>query len=91
MKATLSILLAVVAVLAVGAAVYMVDIDQTQETRLPEVSIEGGQLPAFDADVGDVSITEETVDVSVPDVEVTMEEKSVTVPGIEITPPANDG
>ncbi|MBY5934772.1 hypothetical protein KUV51_17325 [Tateyamaria omphalii] len=91
MKATLSILLAVVAVLGVGAAVYMIDIDQTQETRLPEVTVEGGQLPAFDAEVGDVSVTEETVDVTVPEVDVTLEEKSVTVPGIKIIPPSDDG
>ncbi|WP_299609521.1 hypothetical protein [uncultured Tateyamaria sp.] len=91
MKATMTVLLAVVAVLAVGAAVYMVDIDQTQETRLPEVSVEGGQLPAFDAEVGEVNLTEETVDVTVPDVDVSMEETTVTVPGIEVTPPANDG
>jgi len=91
MKTTMTILLAVVAVLAVGAAVYMVDIDQTQETRLPEVEIEGGQLPAFDAEVGTVELTEEQVDVTVPDVDVSMEETTVTVPGIDVTPPKDDG
>lgn len=60
----------VVAVFAV-VGVYMVDIEQTQETMLPEVAIEDGQMPEFDAEVGNVEITEETV----------------TVPGLEITTP----
>jgi len=91
MKTTLTILLAAVAVLAVGAAVYMVDIDQTEEARLPEVQIEGGQLPEFEAEVGEVDLTREEVDVTVPDVDVSMEETTVTVPGIDVTPPQNDG
>lgn len=91
MKATMTVILAVIAVLAVGAAVYMVDIDQTQETRLPDVSVEGGQLPAFDAEVGSIEMTEEQVDVTVPDVDVSMEETTVTVPGIDVNPPKDDG
>ncbi|MEJ6389451.1 hypothetical protein [Gymnodinialimonas ulvae] len=62
-----------IALLAIGGA-YMVDIDQTQDGELPEVSVEGGQLPEFDAEVGDVEVTEETV----------------TVPSIEVTPPEAD-
>ncbi|MEM8655735.1 MAG: hypothetical protein AAGF36_13410 [Pseudomonadota bacterium] len=87
----MTVILAVIAVLAVGAAVYMVDIDQTQETRLPDVSVEGGQLPAFDAEVGSIEMTEEQVDVTVPDVDVSMEETTVTVPGIDVNPPKDDG
>ncbi|WP_425092138.1 hypothetical protein [Tropicimonas sp. S265A] len=64
----------VIAVLAVGAGIYMIDIDQTQEAQLPEVSIEGGQLPNFEAEVGDVRVTEETV----------------TVPSVEVVPPEDD-
>jgi len=54
------------------------------------VSVEGGNLPEFDAQTGSVSVTEEEVDVEVPDVEVTTEEKTITVPGVEVTPPADD-
>lgn len=82
------------AVVALGAvAFYMVDIDQTQETRLPDVdvTVEGGQMPAFDAEVGSVEMIEEELTVDVPDVEITMEEETVTVPGISVTPPNNDG
>ena len=68
--------LAVVALVVFGF--YMVDIDQTQEAALPDVdvSVEGGQLPEFDADVGSVSVGEEEV--------------TVTVPTLDVTPPEDD-
>ena len=52
----------------------MIDIDQTEEAALPEVTVEGGNLPEYEADVGSIEITEETV----------------TVPGIEITTPEEE-
>ncbi len=92
MKTALT-LAGVVAVAAIAAAgIYMVDIDQTQETRLPDVdvSVDGGQMPAFDAEVGSVELTQEEKTVEVPNVEVTMEEETITVPGLNITPPSDD-
>ena len=62
---------AVAVAAVVGFGVYMVDIEQTQEANLPSVEITGGQLPEFTADVGDISITEETVTVSVPKLQIT--------------------
>lgn len=62
---------AVAIVLATAFGVYMVDIDQTQQAELPNVEIEGGQLPEFSAETGDISITEEEVTVTVPDIEIT--------------------
>lgn len=73
MRTGIVIAVAAAAVLVLAGA-YMIDIDQTQETQLPEVSIEGGQMPEFDAEVGDVEVTEDTV----------------TVPSLEITPPEED-
>lgn len=92
MKPALTIVGAIAVVLLAAVGFYMVDIDQTQETRLPDVdvSVEGGQLPAFDAEVGSVELTEEEVTVEVPNVEVTMEEETVTVPGISVNPPSDD-
>lgn len=92
MKSAMTIIGAIAAVLLAVVGFYMVDIDQTQETRLPDVdvSVEGGQMPAFDAEVGSVEITEEEATVEVPNIEVTMEEETVTVPGIEVNPPSND-
>lgn len=90
MKTTAVIFAAAVGILAIGAAVYMIDVDQTQQAELPTVTVEGGQMPAFDAEVGSVQVTEETMEVAVPDVDVTMEDTEVTVPGLKITPPADD-
>lgn len=59
-----------VAAVAIAFGVYMVDIDQTRDAALPEISIEGGQLPEFEADVGDITVTEEEVTVTVPDVNI---------------------
>ena len=66
----------VAAAIAIGFGVYMVDIDQTQEAALPEVTVEGGQLPEFNAEVGEINITEEEV--------------TVTVPEMNIIPPSGD-
>ncbi len=66
---------AIVVVALVGFGIYMIDIDQTQEAALPEVTVEGGQLPKFDAEVGDVDIEEKQVTVTVPELEVTPPEE----------------
>ena len=89
MKTTAIVSAAVLAIVVIAAGVYMIDIDQTQEARLPDVdvSVEGGQAPKFEANVGSIDVTQEEVTVEVPEVDVTMEEKTITVPGLEITPP----
>ena len=83
----------VVAVAAIGLfAFYMVDIDQTREAELPsvDVSVEGGQMPAFDADVGSIQMGETEVEVEVPNVEVSTTTETITVPTLSVTPPADD-
>ncbi|WP_224823228.1 hypothetical protein [Cognatishimia sp. MH4019] len=84
----------VVAALVVAGGIYMVDIDQTEETRLPDVdvNVEGGNLPEFTAETGSISLTEEQVTVDVPDVdvEVSSNEETISVPGLEVTPPEGD-
>lgn len=66
-----SILAIVVAAVAIGFGVYMVDIDQTQEASLPDVdvSVEGGNMPAFDAEVGDIETGTEQITMEVPTIE----------------------
>lgn len=91
MNRTIGLVLAGIAVLALGLfAFYMVDVDQTQEAKLPDVDVEvkGGQAPKFDVETGKVEITKEKATVPVPEVKV--EEKQVTVPGIKVTPPPSD-
>lgn len=70
-----AIIAAVIAIIAIGFGVYMVDIDQTQEAALPEVTVEGGQMPEFDAKVGAIDVVEEEVTVTVPNLEVTPPEE----------------
>ncbi|PJI84469.1 hypothetical protein BC777_3529 [Yoonia maricola] len=66
-----SILAIVIAAIAIGFGIYMVDIDQTQEASLPDVdvSVEGGSLPEFSADVGDIETGTEEITLEVPTIE----------------------
>ncbi len=86
---------AIVGVAAVAAAaVYMIDIDQTQEGALPqvEVAVESGQLPEFEAEVGTIAMGETEVEIEVPEVEVTTNTETLTLPTLSIDAPgdAND-
>jgi len=62
---------------AVWFATNMVSVRQTQEARLPTVSVTGGQMPKADVDVGSVSVGHET--------------RTVEVPTLNVTPPAQTG
>lgn len=66
-----SIIAVVVAAVAIGFGVYMVDIDQTQEASMPDVdvNVEGGNLPEFSAEVGDIETGTETITMEVPTIE----------------------
>lgn len=71
-------ILGLVVIVAVGWFAYtMVDVDQTQEAELPNVSVTGGQLPKADVDVGSVDVGTET--------------RTVEVPTVNVTPPAENG
>ncbi len=60
------------ALLAIGAAaIYLTDIDLTQTAELPEVSVEGGQMPAIDVDVADIDVGSKEVDFRVPTIDIT--------------------
>lgn len=66
-----SILAVVVAAVAIGFGIFMVDIDQTEEASLPDVdvSVEGGNMAEFDAEVGDIETGTEEITMEVPTVE----------------------
>ncbi|ABD56488.1 hypothetical protein [Jannaschia sp. CCS1] len=70
-----TILAIAVAAIVIVAGIYMIDIDQTEEGALPTVSVEGGNMPEFDAEVGSIEITEETV--TVPSIEITTPDEEV--------------
>lgn len=69
---------AVVAVFVVAFGIYMFDVDQTEEARLPDVdvSVEGGNMPEFDVEAGEI--------------ETGTKEVTVTVPTVEVNPPEED-
>lgn len=74
---------AVAGVIVLILGIYMIDIDQTQETRLPDVdvSVEGGQLPEFEADVGDIETGTKDVTVTVPTIDVQSPEEDAREDG----------
>ena len=76
------IALGAVAIAAVAAAgLYLVDVDQTQEARLPSVDVDltEGQMPEFDVDVADVELGTNQVEVEVPTLGVETETKTIEV------------
>jgi len=83
--ARVGIIIGVVAILAVIAAFAfgLIDINQTREARAPEVSVSGGQAPAFDVDTAKVSVGTTTTDVTVP--KLRTEKESVKVPTVDVS------
>jgi len=81
---------AAVAVVAYGAF-YFVDVEQTQEARMPtvEIEVEGGQAPEFDVETGSVDVGTTTETIEVPDVEITTNEREITLPTLEVEPAQN--
>lgn len=62
------------------------DVEQTEEGELPEVSVQEGEIPEYEADTADVSAETEERTVTVPDVEVQQEEETVSVPSLDVEP-----
>ncbi|WP_189495032.1 hypothetical protein [Algimonas arctica] len=81
LKATTIIIGAVAIAGVLVAGLYLVDLDQTQEARLPDVDVQvsEGQMPKFDVDVADVSVGSREVDVEVPTVGVETKTKTIEI------------
>jgi hypothetical protein len=84
--ARVGIIVAVVAILAIIAAFAfgLIDINQTREAKAPDVSVSGGQAPAFDVDTAKVDVGTKTTDLTVPKVEVGTTKESVKVPTVDV-------
>ena len=84
--ARVGIVIAVIAVLAIIAAFAfgLIDIDQTKETKLPEVAVEGGQAPAFDVDTARVDVGTKSTDITVPKVDVGTTKEDIKVPTVNV-------
>ncbi|WP_150291586.1 hypothetical protein [Sphingobium estronivorans] len=64
------LLLIVLLVLAGAIATGFIDLQKTQEGRLPEVAVKGGQLPKYEANVAKVEVGKRKETVEVPTVDV---------------------
>lgn len=91
-KSGLAIGAVIAAVVVAVVAFYMIDVDQTQEAKLPDVNVdvEGGQLPSYDVQTGSVDVGTEKKTIKVPEVDVNMVEKEITVPSIDVDPAPAD-
>ncbi|MEL1251875.1 hypothetical protein [Aurantiacibacter gilvus] len=63
-------IIAVAGTLALGLSAC--DVDQTEEGEMPEVDVEGGNLPEYDVEGPEVDVDTEEVTVDVPTVDVDM-------------------
>ena len=81
-----TVLLIVVVVFGLAWAFGLVNLNQTHEAKLPSVSVEGGQMPKFNADVAKVDVGTKNETVDVPTVGTTR--KNVEVPTVEVQKPA---
>lgn len=48
------------------------DVDQTEEGELPEVTVEGGNMPEYDVETADVDVGTREETIEVPEVDITM-------------------
>jgi hypothetical protein len=80
------LIIAIIAVLAVIAAFAfgLIDISQTKQMKAPDVSVSGGQAPAFDVSTAKVEVGKKTTDVTVPTVDVGTTKKQVEVPTVDV-------
>jgi hypothetical protein len=64
------------------------DVKKTQEGEMPDVDVEGGQLPKYDVDAPDVDVHMEKKDIKVPDVDVDVhtEKREIKVPDVDVHP-----
>ncbi|KQX20924.1 hypothetical protein ASD39_04215 [Sphingomonas sp. Root50] len=79
-------IIGVIAVLAIIAAFAfgLIDVSQTREAKAPDVSVTGGQAPAFDVDTAKVNVGSKTTDVTVPKVDVGTTTEQVKVPTVDV-------
>lgn len=64
------LLLIVLLFLAAGIATGFINLQRTQQGSLPEVSVKGGQLPKYEANVAKVQVGTRNETVEVPTVDV---------------------
>ncbi|HUG01376.1 MAG TPA: hypothetical protein VML95_05900 [Longimicrobiales bacterium] len=73
-------ILTLLTVPAVAFAFAACDVEQTQEGEMPDVNVEGGQMPEFEVDGPDVDVGTDTVQIVVPTVDVDVSEDADGTP-----------
>ncbi|WP_242125277.1 hypothetical protein [Sphingobium sp. Sx8-8] len=64
------LLLIILLLLGAGVATGFIDLQKTQEGRLPEIAVKGGTLPKYEANVAKVEVGKRKETVEVPTVDV---------------------
>ena len=70
MRGLLAVIAIIVLLLIIGVATGFLNINQTKTAELPKVQVQGGQAPAFDANVGAVDVGTKNETIKVPTVDV---------------------
>ena len=78
--AAVIVIVAIIAAFAFG----LIDINQTKETKLPEVSVQGGQAPAFDVDTAKVDVGTKNATVELPKVDVDTTKEQIELPTVDV-------
>ena len=60
----------IAAVVIIGGLIVFTDLDLTKTAKLPEVKVEGGQMPAIDVDVAKVKMGTKKIDLKLPTIDV---------------------
>ena len=86
MRSKIALLLAATLVLPLTAC----QVRQTEEGEMPEVEVQGGNVPEYDVDAADVEVSTTPTDVTVPDIDVTTQERTVPMPDVDVIPPSEN-
>lgn len=76
------------AVILLAMSMMACSVEKTEEGALPEVSVEGGNLPEYDVDVADVDVNTQTTTITTPDIDVSTQTTTITTPDVDITMPS---
>lgn len=79
------------AALTMTVALGACSVEKTEEGKMPQVEVKGGELPEYDVDTAEVNVSTGTAQVTVPDVDVDVKTgtQTATVPDVkvEVKPP----
>ncbi len=76
-------LLAILLLASLGAC----RVRQTEEGKLPDVEVTGGEMPKYDVDTAEVDVSTSTATITTPDVDISTETTKVTIPDVDVKMP----